>query len=96
MIAFLFFLTMFIYLSIGSYGFFLNPENSCNRTFALISLFMAFWAFTIGQMTMAPMEELAFFWVRLSVFSWTILPVMILHFVLILTKSKFFELRLRR
>ncbi|MCK8824031.1 ATP-binding protein [Fuchsiella alkaliacetigena] len=93
MIAFLFFLTMFIYLLIGSYGFSLNSKSSCNRIFALISLFMAFWAFTIGQMTMAPTEELAFFWVRLSVFSWTILPVMILHFVLILTKSKFLEYR---
>jgi len=78
----------FFYMSFGTYALDTNAKSRVNRLFILITSSTAIWAYSFSIANSAPTAQANAFWGCLSVFGWGVFYSIMLHFVLILTKTK--------
>ncbi|MBM7555824.1 diguanylate cyclase [Halanaerobacter jeridensis] len=87
-ITILYLITCFGALLLGGYLLWLNHKSSISKTFFLVCLTAAYWAFTYAFMQTAPSAEEAVFWRKLSVPGWCLHYGPFLHFFLLVAKKK--------
>lgn len=81
----LFFLSLIIYIYWGFNIIRLNPKESINRVFFIVSFFLSIWSFGFAMGNTAADIETALFWRRISAIGWTTVYSTVLHFILLLT-----------
>ncbi len=69
----------------GVYVLRLNRKAAVNRVFLLISICLALWAFGYSVVIVAPNEQAAVVWTRISAIGYEILYAAIIHFLMLLT-----------
>ena len=69
----------------GAYVLRLNYKAAINRVFFLISICLALWAFGFSVVIVAPNEQTAVVWTRISAIGYGILFAALVHFSLLLT-----------
>jgi len=84
----LYYLCGFFYMGFGTYAVDTNIKSPVNRLFILLMGSTAIWSFAYSISTSAPTAEASAFWRCMSVFGWGVFYSILLHFVLILTKTK--------
>lgn len=89
----LFFLTSIMYLFWGVNIFRANMRSSINKMFLLMCISLAVWSLGLSVATTAPNIESALFWRRFSAIGWTSVYSIILHFIILLTKSKYSKVK---
>lgn len=77
-----------LFLALGGYILRLNPRARVNQIFSLICLAFLFWSFSYTFFRGAADKETAWFWFKLSSVGWTISPALILHFLLLVSRSR--------
>ncbi len=92
-ISIIFYICGFFYMAFGTYTLDTNANSYVNRLFILLMSSMAIWSFSHSIANSAPTAEISEFWRCFSVFGWGIFYSLLLHFVLIFTKT---ETRLNR
>jgi len=78
----------FFYMGFGTYIIDTNAKSYVNRLFVLLMGSTAIWSFAYSISTSAPTAEASAFWRCMSVFGWGVFYSILLHFVLILTKTE--------
>ncbi|NMA06427.1 MAG: hypothetical protein GX928_01740, partial [Ruminococcaceae bacterium] len=76
------------YTILGAYVFITNVKSKINSLFILLLATMATWAFTFSIAYSAPTAEESVFWRCTAVFGWGVFYSVLLHFVLLLTKTE--------
>ncbi|MDF2650171.1 MAG: hypothetical protein K0Q73_5976 [Paenibacillus sp.] len=75
-------------LNMGYYALRLAPGEALNRIFLLICACLAFWAFGLAIVIVAPNESTAAIWTRVSAVGYETVYSLLLHFTLLLTGRK--------
>ncbi len=88
LVSILYYLCGFFYMGFGTYAIDTNAKSRINRLFVLVTGSTAIWAFAFSISISAPTAEASIFWGCLSVFGWGVFYSIMLHFVLILTKTE--------
>ncbi len=83
----------FLYMLFGIYTISLNKRGTINRLFFLITVSLALWSFSYSVALTAHTAEESIFWRCITVFGWGIIYSIVLHFVLVLGKSRFLKRR---
>jgi len=76
--------TFILSIYMANYVYYRAPDSPQNRVFTLVCVFLAYWTFTLMQMTIAHDVDTAMGWVLLESF-WTVPVAASLHYVLIFT-----------
>ncbi|MGI6090284.1 MAG: EAL domain-containing protein [Saccharofermentanales bacterium] len=87
-LSILYYLCGFFYMGFGTYALETNAKSRVNQLFILITASTATWAFAYSISISASTAEASIFWGCLSVFGWGVFYSIMLHFVLILTKTR--------
>jgi hypothetical protein len=87
-LSLLYYLCGFFYMGFGTYAIDTNAKSYVNRLFVLAMSSTATWAFAYSISTSAPTAEASAYWRCMSVFGWGVFYSILLHFVLILTKTE--------
>lgn len=88
MLSFLSMMACFAYFILGLYIYLYNRHEKLNRAFFLLSLIFTVYAFAYAFYYVAPDKQSAIRWYKISSIGWTLFPVFLLNFVLILTKNQ--------
>lgn len=75
------------YALFGAYIAAVNAKNNVNRLFIMLTSSMAIWSFANAISNSADTAEQSAFWKCISVFGWGVFFSLLLHFILVLTKS---------
>ena len=75
-------------MGFGTYTVDTHMKSSVNKLFVLMMSSTASWAYAYSISTSAPTAEASAFWRCLSVFGWGVFYSILLHFVLLLTKTE--------
>ncbi len=75
------------YLFFGISGITSNFKSRTNRLFLYLTLLMSFWSLTLSIAISAPTEESSIFWMSMTVFGRGIFFSLLLHFIILLTKT---------
>ena len=78
-----------MYMGFGTYATDKNVKSRINLLYIVLMASMACWACAFSVMVSAPTPEESVFWGCLSVFGWGIFYSILLHFVILLTRTKF-------
>ncbi|MGI6334477.1 MAG: histidine kinase N-terminal 7TM domain-containing protein [Saccharofermentanales bacterium] len=78
----------FFYILFGVYAISLNKRGTINRLFLLTTISLAIWSFAYSVALAAHTAEESIFWRCVTVFGWGIIYSIVLHFVLVLGKSR--------
>jgi PAS domain S-box-containing protein len=81
------FLSSIIYLFLGAYSVKLEPSSRLNRTFLLICLCFAIWAFSFSFMHASGSRDVIMFWYNMSSPGWCLFSGAAIHFLFILSKK---------
>ena len=76
------------YTILGAYVIITNVKSKINSLFILILATMATWSFAYSIAYSAPTAEESAFWRCIAVFGWGVFYSVLLHFILILTKTE--------
>jgi len=79
-------ITAILNLSLGIFVYLKNKNNIVNRTFALMNICIAIWAFGFAMAITAPNKTLGFFWILVLNIGATGIPLFFLHFVFAILK----------
>ena len=82
------FFAFIVYMYFSVYIYRLDPASKLNRTFSFLCLTYGIWAFAYTFFYSAPNKEVAWYWYKVSVASWSFFPGIALHFFLILTEKE--------
>ncbi|NMA06903.1 MAG: hypothetical protein GX928_04235, partial [Ruminococcaceae bacterium] len=85
----LYYLCGFIYMGFGTYALDNNAKSRVNMLFVFLMASTSSWAYAFSVSISAPAAETSAFWGCLSVFGWGIFYSIMLHFVILLTKTEF-------
>jgi diguanylate cyclase (GGDEF)-like protein/PAS domain S-box-containing protein len=77
-----------LFLWLGGYILKSNPRARVNQIFSLICLSFLFWSLSYTFFRGAGDKETAWFWFNLSSVGWTLSPALILHFLLLVSRSR--------
>ena len=80
-------ITASISLLLGGFVYLRGPKFSVNRTWALLSFFIALWSFSIVMIMNAPNERMGLWWARMIYFGAIPIPAVFLHFILSYVES---------
>jgi len=78
----------YFYVIFGSYVATNNAKSKVNRLFLSLTSAMAGWSFAYAISNGAKTAEASAFWKSLSVVSWSLFFSVLLHFILVLTKTE--------
>lgn len=92
LIALLSALATILYVRLGRYVLHAAPERRTNGIFYVISLCFAVWSFAFTLLPSAPAEDV-WFWFKLSAIGWTLVPSLLLHFLILLSGYESFLAR---
>ena len=84
----------FLYMLFGIYAISLHKKGSINRLFLLMTISLAIWSFSYSVALSAHTAEESIFWRCVTVFGWGIIYSLVLHFVLVLGKSRLLNRRI--
>ncbi len=76
------------YMIFGAYTIIANAKSTVNRLFVILTSSMAIWSFSHSIAASAPTAEASIFWRCFSVFGWGVFYSLLLHIVLLLTKTE--------
>ena len=76
-------------VSIGVFVYNLKKRDSLNRIFMITVVVNAVWAFAEFMYRQADLPSTAYLWIKVASFIWPVGSVLVLHFALVYTKSKF-------
>ena len=76
------------YAFLCAYTVVANAKSKINRLFLVLTSSMAIWSFSYSLSNSASTAEVSAFWRSFSVFGWGVFYSILLHFVLILTKTE--------
>ncbi|HHT25432.1 MAG TPA: hypothetical protein GXZ76_07990 [Clostridiaceae bacterium] len=65
-----------------------NPKSKVNRLFLFLTSLLGIWSFSYSISNSAPTAEVSAFWRSFSVLGWGVFSSVLLHFVLVLTKTE--------
>ena len=77
-----------LFLCLGGYILKLNPRARVNQIFSLTCLCFLFWSFSYTFFRGASDKETAWIWFKLSSVGWTLSPALVLHFLLLVSRSQ--------
>ncbi|MGI6616873.1 MAG: EAL domain-containing protein [Saccharofermentanales bacterium] len=75
------------YALFGAFIVAVNVKNKVNRLFVMVTSSMAIWSFANSISNSADTADQSAFWKCISVFGWGVFFSLLLHFVLVLTKT---------
>ena len=87
-LSILYYLCGFFYIGFGTYAVDTNEKSRVNGMFVLLMSSTGSWSYSYALSTSAPTAEASAFWRCLSVFGWGVFYSILLHFVLLLTKTE--------
>lgn len=82
------FMTFVVDVIFGTYSLTLNIKSRLNRVFAGLCFCFALWGFIFAALNSSLTSEEALFWRRLSVLGWGVAYSLMLHFIIVLTESR--------
>ncbi|MGI6579177.1 MAG: EAL domain-containing protein [Saccharofermentanales bacterium] len=92
-LSIIFYVCSCFYVIFSAYLVVNNVNNKVNRLFVILTSSMVTWTLAYSIANSAPTAEVNIFWRCVSVFGWGIFYSVLLHFVLLLTKT---EIRLNK
>jgi diguanylate cyclase (GGDEF)-like protein len=92
-LSMMFYICGCFYMIFGAYTIVANAKSYVNRLFVLLTSSMAVWSFAYSISNSASTAEVSAFWRSFSAFGWGVFYSILLHFVLLLTKT---EIRLNK
>ncbi len=87
-LSIIFYICGCFYALFGAYMVSINTESKVNRLFVMLTSSMAIWSIASSLANSAETAEKSALWKCISVFGWGVFFSLLLHFVLVLTKTE--------
>ena len=87
-ISIIFYVCGYFYIIAGAYAIINNVKSKLNRLFIFFAISLAIWSFTYSIANTAPTAEESAFWMCMSIFGWGVFYAVLLHLILVLTKTE--------
>ena len=87
-LSIIFYLCGCFYMFFGVATIATSVKSRCNKLFLLLTISLAIWSFSYSLSNSVPTAEASAFWRSFSVLGWGVYNSILLHFILILTKTE--------